>query len=59
MVRITNIVRPPIGGLQMVGIQMFVALCRKAGRYFYPGGHFDATGAALFSIQRILSGLPG
>ena len=52
MVRVTNIVRSPICGLQMFGIQMFVTPCRKAGRHFYIGGHFDATGTALFSVQQ-------
>ena len=59
MFRITKIVRSPICGLQMFGIQMFVTPCRKAGRYFYVGGQFDVTGTALFSIQRVLSGLSG
>src|SRR5699024_7023932 len=32
---------------------------RKAGRHFYVRGFFDVTGATLFSIYRVLTGLFG
>ena len=51
MFRITNIVRSPICGLQMFGIQMFVTPCRKAGRHYFMQEDTSMLRAQLYFLS--------